>query len=162
MGSGMWETVVRECERSLEACIEALRGFMRRMCPDPSRCETPPGRRGALRRYSWVERLIESGVPDGRSRLILYVVSRYLLNVKGLDVDEAFEVVKAFIARSCERYGNCSKIYDSWIRNVLRHVKRGGWKPWSLERIKREDPELYAVVESVIGSGAPRGPRRST
>ncbi len=146
-----WKRVVSACERGLEECVEALKWFAREMCPDPSNCETPPGRAGLARRYEWVERIIREGVPDGRSRLILYVISRYLVNIKGLGEEEAFAEIKAFVQRSCERHGDCSKIYDSWVRNVLRHVKRGGWKPWSLDRIRREDPELYRIVEQVLG-----------
>jgi len=103
-----------------------------------------------LERYAWVEELIRRGVPDGRSRLILYVISRYLVNVKGLSVDEAHLVVKEFIENSCRNYGDCSKIYDSWIRNVLRRVAEGGWLPWSLERLRERDPELYDIVMGVL------------
>ncbi len=127
---------------------------MQTMCPDRSLCEPPRGRASLEARYQWVEQLIRSGVPDGRSRLILYVISRYLLNVKGLDEEAAREVIREFLRASCEKHGNCSKIYDSWIRNVLRHVKRGGWKPWSLERIRKEDPELYEIVEGVVSASS--------
>ena len=153
MGLERWKRVVAACERSFEECVEALRWFASEMCPDRSECEEPRGRGGLARRYEWVERLLHEGVPDGRSRLILYVISRYLLNVKGLSEEDAFTAIKDFLRASCERHGDCSKIYDSWIRNVLRHVKRGGWKPWSLDRMRKEDPELYKIVEAVLGGG---------
>ncbi len=94
---------------------------------------------------------MERGVPDGRSRLILYVISRYLINVKGLSLEEAEAVIDAFLEASCRNYGNCSKIYKSWIRHVLRRVSEGGWRPWSLERVKQEDPELYSTISRVLG-----------
>ncbi len=147
-----WSAVVERCV-SLEECARALEEYLSSLCPDRSKCERPytSKRKRLLEKYSWVEKVIESGVPDGRSRLILYVISRYLLNVKNLDEQEAFNIIKDFLNNSCEKHGQCKKIYDSWIRNVLRHVKRGGWKPWSLERISREDPELYKVLENILG-----------
>ena len=150
MGRERWDRVVEKCREGLEECMRELERFLSEMCPDPSRCEEPRGRARLLRRYSWVETLIREGVPDGRSRLILYVISRYLVNVKGLDVEEAMEVIRSFVRASCERYGDCSKIYDSWVRSVLRSVKRGGWKPWSLERMRKEDPELHEIVTQVL------------
>ncbi|MEB3860724.1 MAG: DNA primase noncatalytic subunit PriX [Desulfurococcales archaeon] len=143
-----WARVVEACSEDAEECRKAVRLFLEEMCRDPSMCREP--RRGLVERYSWVEELIRRGVPDGRSRLILYIVSRYLVNVKNLDPESAVHVVEEFIENSCRNHGNCGKIYRSWIRNVLRHVKEGGWLPWKLETLKERDPELYAVVESVL------------
>ncbi|MCE4601456.1 MAG: DNA primase noncatalytic subunit PriX [Desulfurococcales archaeon] len=142
--------LVEACLEGEEACREAVRRFLSEMCSDPRLCEAPRGYRRLLERYSWVERIIEKGVPDGRARLILYVISRYLVNVKRLDIDEALLAVKQFIQNSCKNFNNCSKIYDSWIRNVLRSVSQGGWLPWSLDRLKERDPSLYDVVASLV------------
>jgi hypothetical protein len=48
-------------------------------------------------RYSWVEKVVERGLPDRRKSFILYVLSAYLVNVKRLDEDEAMEVVQEFL-----------------------------------------------------------------
>ncbi|MEB2836522.1 MAG: DNA primase noncatalytic subunit PriX [Desulfurococcales archaeon] len=142
-----WTRVLEECAAG--NCREA-REFLESLCRDRSECA--PSRGGAAR-YEWVEAIIRRGVPDGRSRLILYVISRYLVNIRGLSDDEALAEVQGFLQASCSNYGNCSKIYTSWIRNVLKHVRRGGWRPWSLERMRREDPELYSIIEKVVGLG---------
>ena len=113
------------------------------------KCRSP--RHARAQYYDWIERILAGGVPDGRRRLILYVISRYLLNVKGLDVEEAEKVIDGFIEESCRRYGDCSKIYKSWVRSVLRSVKQGGWKPWGLGRIRKEDPELYDTISRILG-----------
>ncbi len=145
-----WHSVIEACSKSYDECKEALSNFLESICRDKSKCEPKPSTSFSKRRYEWIEKLIETGVPDGRARLILYVISRYLTNVKGLSVEEAQEQIRIFIQASCEKHGQCSKIYDSWIRNVLMHVKEGGWKPWGLERIKSNDPELYSIVASVL------------
>lgn len=130
--------------------------FLRELCPDKSACtrtRSPVSRRSTAA-YAWIDRLLRAGVPDGRARLILYVISRYLVNVKGLGDEEALAEIDAFLETSCRNYGNCRKIYKSWIRNVLKHVRNGGWKPWSLQRLEREDPELYNIVKSVALGGS--------
>ncbi len=145
------DKLIDDCSKSFEDCRKTARIFMESMCSDRSLCIPPLSRKAnLLEKYSWVETVIRQGVPDGRSRLILYVISRYLINVKQLPADEARLAIKEFIDNSCKNYGNCSKIYDSWIRNVLRNVERGGWLPWSREKIRERDPQLYDIIESII------------
>jgi hypothetical protein len=45
------------------------------------------------RRHEWVEKIIENGLPNGRKRFILYVLSAYLENVRRLSEEEAIQVV---------------------------------------------------------------------
>jgi hypothetical protein len=137
-------------------CSAAI-AFLEARCPDKSLCARPlrgSKKAGGDVRYQWINTIIRRGVPDGRSRLILYVISRYLVNIQGLSDEEAQAEIDSFIEASCKNFGNCGKIYKSWIRNVLKHVRRGGWKPWSLERMKRDDPELYNIVARIVeGAG---------
>ncbi|MFP3080533.1 MAG: DNA primase noncatalytic subunit PriX [Acidilobus sp.] len=136
------------CKESRDACHQEAEALLKRLCPDPGFCSLA---NEARRDYSWIEVALKRGVPDGRHRLILYVLSRYLVNVKGLSTSDAIEEVRGFLDRCCKNYGNCSKVYDSWIRNVLEKVKTGGWKPWTLERVKEKDPDLYGIIVKVLG-----------
>ncbi|NOZ30696.1 MAG: DNA primase noncatalytic subunit PriX [Crenarchaeota archaeon] len=142
--------LIDACNSSIEECREALDEFLSSMCEDPSECETPRGKRRLIEKYAWVDKVIEKGVPDGRSRLILYVISRYLVNVKNLSVEDAHLTIKQFIDSSCRNFNNCSKIYDSWIRNVLKSVAQGKWLPWNLDKLRDRDPELYDIVASLL------------
>ena len=139
-----WSRVLEECRRGLEECRAAYKRFLESVCPDRSKCSRGAGG------YDWVESLISRGVPEGRKRLILYVISRYLVNVKGLEPGEAEEAIQGFIDASCSNHGNCGRIYRSWVRHVVSRVSAGGWRPWSLERIKREDPQLYEVISGIL------------
>jgi hypothetical protein len=98
------------------------------------------------RRHEWVEKIIEKGLPNGRKRFILYVLSAYLVNVKRLSEEEAMQVVQEFLENSCRNYNNCEKIYDSFIRGDLQRVKSKGLRPVSLEKLREKDPELYSLI----------------
>ena len=143
-----WRAALLECRRSPEKCEETLGTLLESLCPEEAGCK----KTGSGQDYGWIERLIELGVPDGRSRLILYVISRYLVSVKKLSPEDCERIIEEFIEKSCKNHGNCSKIYKSWVRNVIGKVSRSKWKPWSLERIKREDPQLYEIVASIVGA----------
>ncbi len=147
-----WKELLDKCS---EGCkLEELRSYLEKLCGEglkecwrPKRTE-----RDRRERYRWVQKIIDSGVPDGRARLILYIISRYLMNVLRLSLEDAEREVKIFLDNSCSKYGKCGGIYKSWIRSVLRGVARGGWKPKSLEKLKTEDPQLYETVKLVLES----------
>jgi hypothetical protein len=92
--------------------------------------------------------VIEKGLTDGRKRFILYVLSAYLVNIKGLGEEEAMQVVQEFLENSCRNHGNCDEIYESFIRGDLcRGLDPRGLKPVSLEKLREKDPELYSLIE---------------
>jgi hypothetical protein len=97
-----------------------------------------------------VKKVIEKELSDGRKRFILYVLSAYLVNVKGLSEEEALQVVQGFIENSCRNHSNCEKIYESFIRGDLRRVKSKGLRPVSLERLREKDSELYSLIEKAL------------
>jgi hypothetical protein len=146
----LWSRVIEGCD-NVDSCVRLLEEFFKTLRVDPSLCEEIPLSGDYRKAYAWVEKLIESGVPDGRSRLILYVISRYLINVKRLSMEESERVIDAFLDNSCRNHGNCGKVYRSWIRRVLESVKSGGWRPWSMSRIKENDRQLYEIVSRIVG-----------
>lgn len=91
--------------------------------------------------YSWIEKVLEKGMNDCRKRFILYVASRYLINVKGVSEDEALEKLKEFYYKK-----DGGKVYESWLRSVIKGVKNKGLKPPTLEKLKEKDKELYEEV----------------
>lgn len=102
----------------------------------------PPRRRKA--NYQWIEKVLEKGMPDCRKRFILYVASRYLVNVKGMDENEAVKQLEEFY------YKNGGKVYESWLKSVVRGVKAKKLLPWSLKRIEEKDKEMYEMITKIL------------
>lgn len=94
------------------------------------------------RDYRWIDRILERGIPDGRKRFILYVASRYLANVRGVDEQEAVRIMREFYTKSG------GSIYDAWLRSVYRGVKLRKLLPWSLKKIKENMPDIYKSITS--------------
>ncbi|AAY79793.1 DNA primase noncatalytic subunit PriX [Sulfolobus acidocaldarius] len=97
--------------------------------------------------YDWIDKILEKGLPDARKRFILYVASRYLVNVKGLSEEDVVKILVDFYGR----HGG-SKVYESWIRSVVRGVKSKNLKPWSLKKIESNDKEMYELILKVLNS----------
>ena len=107
-------------------------------------------KRESSSKYKWIEKIIERGLPDGRKRFILYVLSSYLVNVLSLGDNEAFERLREFIDNSCRNFNNCEKIYDSWLRGDIKRVREKKLLPSSLNKIKEKDSELYSILEKIL------------
>ncbi len=106
--------------------------------------------RKASRNQRWIEKIIETGLPDGRKRFILEILSPYLINIKNLSFEEALSEINTFIRNSCINHSNCGKIYDSWIRSDLERVRRKGVMPRGLDSLREKDPDLYRIIREVL------------
>jgi hypothetical protein len=83
----------------------------------------------------WIEKLLETPIPDVRHRVVNLILAPYLINVKGLDEEAAFQVISKYIER-CKELDPNTKINDTYIRYQCRYAKRRGLKPLSLSRAK--------------------------
>jgi len=107
----------------------------------------PPKPRKA--NYEWIDKVLEKGLPDARKRFILYVASRYLVNVKGLSEEEAIKKLEEFYYK-----GGGGKVYESWLKSVIKGVKSKGLLPWTLKRIEERDKEMYELISKVLNNQA--------
>lgn len=145
-----FEKIIQDCQKNEEECRNSIEQLIKKYCQNTSDCAISLYKDNLIEKFNWIEKIIKNGVPDGRNRLILYVISRYLVNIKKLNDEEALNQINEFINNSCKNYNNCSQIYKSWIINVIGKVKNGKWKPWSMEKIRNSDPELYKIIEPII------------
>lgn len=100
-----------------------------------------------VKKYSWIERIVSTGLPDGRKRFILYVLTPYLATILKLEEEEALKIAREFLDNSCRNYGNCGKVYDSWIRSAFKGAKQKGIKPARLEKL---DEEIRKAIEEIF------------
>ncbi len=84
---------------------------------------------------AWIEKLIETPIPDVRHRVVNLVLAPYLINVKGMSEDDAFKVISAYIEK-CRELDPNTRINDPYIRYQCAYAKRKGLKPLSLVRAK--------------------------
>jgi hypothetical protein len=98
---------------------------------------------------AWIERLLNSPIIDGRHRTVNVILAPYLVNVKGLDVDEAARIINEYIER-CKQANPNTKITEKYIRYQCEYAKRKGLRPMSLKKTR----ELLGgfIDDSVLGS----------
>lgn len=143
------EAMIRPMQ-PIEAAKKYLDDILRTARERLGPLETEAGKVGeqyGVERYLWIEKIVSRGLPDGRKRFILYVLTPYLATILKLGDEDAVKVVREFIDNSCRNYGKCEKIYDTWIRSCLRGARQKGIKPSRLEKLEEE---LRKVIEGII------------
>ena len=86
-------------------------------------------------REDWIERLLETPIADVRHRTVNLILAPYLVNTKGLEVEQASRRIIAYIER-CKQIDPSTRINDRYIEYQCNYAKRKGMKPLSIERAK--------------------------
>ncbi|MEM1697900.1 MAG: DNA primase noncatalytic subunit PriX, partial [Thermofilaceae archaeon] len=102
--------------------IEMLRP---RLPPLPEVKRLKPKPRGTEKKWVW--NVVEKGLQDGRKRFMFHVLIPYLVSI-GKDDGEILDICRTFIENSCRNHGKCDKVYESWIRSVIRSARNHGFK----------------------------------
>ncbi|MGC8538949.1 MAG: DNA primase noncatalytic subunit PriX [Candidatus Micrarchaeia archaeon] len=85
--------------------------------------------------FAWVEKLLTTPIPDVRHRVVNLILAPYLVNVKGLSEEQAFEIIRDYIEK-CKMINPNTAITDSYIMYQCRYAKRRGLKPYTLAHAK--------------------------
>ncbi len=86
-------------------------------------------------RYAWVEKLLQTPIPDVRHRSVNLILAPYLVNIKGLSEEEASKIIIDYIEK-CKLINPNTKVTDSYIRYQCKYAKAHGLKPLSFDRAK--------------------------
>ncbi len=79
----------------------------------------------------WIERLLNTPIPDVRHRTVNLILAPYLVNVRGLDEEAAAQVILKYIER-CKELDPNTKINETYIRYQCKYAKKKGLKPMSI------------------------------
>jgi hypothetical protein len=84
---------------------------------------------------AWIDKLLDTPIPDVRHRVVNLVLAPYLVNTKGVSEEEAFKVISNYIER-CKELDPNTKVNDSYIRYQCAYARKRGLKPLSLTRAR--------------------------
>jgi Primase X len=91
----------------------------------------------------WIEKLLKTPLPDYRKMIIWLVLSRYLINIRGMTYDQAFQIIKEWTRKCNQEKPLYPSYFDSIIRDRLRQAMKDKKYPIGLTRLKTENRELY-------------------
>ncbi|MGC8648871.1 MAG: DNA primase noncatalytic subunit PriX [Candidatus Micrarchaeia archaeon] len=94
----------------------------------------------------WIDKLLEIPIADCRHRTVNLILAPYLVNVRGLDVEKASNIISKYI-QLCKTVNPDTKIDDRYIKYQCEYAKKHSMKPLSLKRARAE---LSAIDFSLI------------
>ena len=102
------------------------------------------------RSIDWIEMLLQTPIPDHRKFTSYWILSRYLINIKHLDPDEAYAIMKDWLLKcnELERLSPSLREFDTRIKNDIKEAAKSGKAPIGKELLKDMNKELYAKLFS--------------
>ena len=98
-------------------------------------------RKANPKNYQWIAELLNYNIEDGRARL-LFDVTRYLINLQGLSIDESVEKIDSWLN---------SRYYSKlMIKSECKRALKDGKYPRRIGTIKNTDQELYEIIPEEI------------
>jgi hypothetical protein len=95
----------------------------------------------------WIERLLQTPINDYRKFAIRIIIAPYLITTRGLDYNQSFEIIKDWLHNKCDRVERLNpRDFNHVIKEALNRSVNQSWRPISLDKLKKENLELYAMI----------------
>jgi hypothetical protein len=97
----------------------------------------------------WIEKLLQTPICDHRKYAIRTIIAPYLATIKGLSYIQSFEIISDWLYGKCgklERLNNSHSVFEFKIKEALNWSMSKNWRPLALDRLKRENPQLYSMI----------------
>ena len=97
--------------------------------------------------YEWIEKLLQTPIEDGRKYALWKILCPYLVNIKKLEYEESFEILKMWL----EKCNNLRQLdFNSYteIKFKLSNVKH--YNPISMKNLAIDNKELYLFIKKLV------------
>jgi hypothetical protein len=98
----------------------------------------------------WIEVLLNMPIEDYRKEAIRRILAPYLINIRKLTYDDAFNVIKNWLD-SCDNVNPLNFNANVRIKYSLRAATHVGYRPVGFNDLKVENGELYRNISNRIG-----------
>lgn len=95
----------------------------------------------------WIERLLQTPLPDHRKYCIWRILVPYLLNVRRLSEQETTDIIKNWLNR-CNQLRRLDFNYKQKIKDGIEGAKEG-YLPISRGKLKNENSRLYFLLQDI-------------
>ena len=93
--------------------------------------------------YKWIEKLLQTPIEDGRKFTLWKILCPYLVNVKKLEYEQSFEILKTWLEK-CNNLRKLDFNPNTEIKAKLRYVKH--YSPVSIKTLMEDNRNLYLML----------------
>jgi len=99
-----------------------------------------------LGQYDYIEKMLQTPIMDGRHRVLWLILPPYLVNVKKMSDQEAYDLIIKYLDKCGWHAAGAERL----VRYNINRARRIGLLPPRLERLAETNPGLHkAIVEAV-------------
>jgi hypothetical protein len=120
------------------------------------RSRLSPTAKTASNKRMWIEILLETPIGDYRKEAIRLIIAPYLINIRKLAYDDAFNVANDWLNR-CHKVKPLDFNANIKIRDELRAATRVGYLPMAFDSLKSENEKVYRHISNRFGNNKFRG-----
>jgi Primase X len=95
----------------------------------------------------WIEKLLTMSLPDYRKYSIWRILVPYLINVRKLQDDEAYQIIREWL-KKCNSVKRISFDDSSRIRYDIQSVRKRGFYPIGWNQLNTENIELFDLLKN--------------
>jgi Primase X len=111
------------------------------------RTRSSPNRKTTPTKRLWIEILLDTPIEDYRKEAIRRILAPYLVNIRKLTYDDAFNAIKNWLD-SCDKVRPLDFNANIKIKDALRAASRVGYFPIRFSDLKLENGELYRHISN--------------
>jgi hypothetical protein len=101
----------------------------------------------------WIETLLDTPIEDYRKYAIRRIIAPYLINIRKLAYDDAFNTIKNWLD-NCDKERPLDFNANIKIKDTLRAATRVGYLHIGFSDLKSENGELYKQISNRIGNSS--------
>lgn len=98
----------------------------------------------------WIEILLGIPIGDYRKEAIRRIIAPYLVNIRKLAYDDAFNVTKDWV-NNCDKIRPLDFNANIRIKDALSAAAHVGFLPMAFSELKSENGELYRDISNRLG-----------
>jgi Primase X len=99
----------------------------------------------------WIEILLDTPIEDYRKYALRGIIAPYLVNIRKLAYDDAFNVMKTWL-NSCDKIRPLDFNANLRIKDALRAADRVGYLPMAFNDLKSENVKLHNYISNRLGN----------
>ena len=95
--------------------------------------------------YEWIEKLLETPIEDARKTILWKILCPYLVNIKKLEYDKSFEILKTWLEK-CNDLRQLDFNPETEIKGKLYCEKH--YNPISIKTFMNDNKDLYLLLRT--------------
>jgi hypothetical protein len=94
---------------------------------------------------AWIEKLIDTPIDDYRKNAVSLILAPYLINVKRLSCDHAFNIINSWLTK-CGKLRQLDHSFNYIVDYALKNSKKKTQLPLRFETLKLKNKTLYDLL----------------